>query len=177
MFDKALITLKFAASCVLLLTTAQLAGAAGLPDGIDAQGKTPVLSLHAEGVQIYDCKADSAGKPAWQFREPLATLLQDNKTVGRHFAGPTWELADGTAIVGKVAAQAPGRTANDIAVLKLDVVNHRGMARFQLSIRSSVSTPMAACSKARAHSRVQSMSNPIRRIIFFLNEPNGWHDG
>jgi hypothetical protein len=126
MFDKALITLKFAASCVLLLTTAQLAGAAGLPDGIDAQGKTPVLSLHAEGVQIYDCKADSAGKPAWQFREPLATLLQDNKTVGRHFAGPTWELADGTAIVGKVAAQAPGRTANDIAVLKLDVVNHRG---------------------------------------------------
>ncbi|MBA8879057.1 DUF3455 domain-containing protein [Phyllobacterium myrsinacearum] len=112
-----------------LITSLLLVGgakAAGLPDGIDAEGKTAVLSLHAEGVQIYDCKAGLDGNTSWQFREPLATLLQDNKTVGRHFAGPTWELADGSSVVGKVAAQAPGKTATDIAILRLDVVSHHG---------------------------------------------------
>ena len=50
------------------------------------------------------------GKLAWAFREPIATLFQDGKTVGRHYAGPTWELSDGSAVVGKVAASAPGAT-------------------------------------------------------------------
>ena len=68
----------------------------------------------------------SDGKPAWAFREPIATLLVDGKTVGRHYAGPNWELSDGSAVVGKVAGSAPGATANDIAWLKLDVVSHRG---------------------------------------------------
>src|SRR2546421_10876903 len=37
------------------------------------------------------------------FREPIATLLLDGKTVGRHYAGPNWEHADGSAVVAKVA--------------------------------------------------------------------------
>jgi len=84
------------------------------------------LNLSATGVQIYDCRADAGGQLNWQFREPLATLIQDGKTVGRHFAGPSWEMADGSAIVGKVSAQAPGATAKDIAVLTLDVVSQTG---------------------------------------------------
>ena len=39
--------------------------------------------VHAEGAQVYECKADAAGKLAWQFREPVATLIVDGKTVGR----------------------------------------------------------------------------------------------
>ena len=58
--------------------------------------------------------------------KPIATLLVDGKTVGRHYAGPTWEFSDGSAVTGKVADTAPGATANDIAWLKLDVVSHRG---------------------------------------------------
>ena len=55
------------------------------------------------------------------FREPIATLLLDGKTVGRHYAGPNWEYSDGSAVLGKAAANAPGATPNDIPWLKLDV--------------------------------------------------------
>ena len=98
-----------------------------LPGAIAAPpGETIVLTLHAEGAQVYDCKAGPDGKPAWAFREPIATLLSDGKTVGRHYAGPNWEYSDGSAVTGKVAASAPGATANDIAWLKLEVVSRRG---------------------------------------------------
>jgi hypothetical protein len=66
------------------------------------------------------------GKLGWAFREQLATLIADGKIVGRHFAGPTWELSDGSAVVGRVVASTPGATANDIAWLKLDVVSRSG---------------------------------------------------
>src|SRR6516164_7010862 len=82
--------------------------------------------LHAEGAQIYECKADSGGKVTWLFREPVATLLLNGNTIGRHYAGPTWELTDGSVVIGKTVSNAPGATAADIPWLKLDVVNRRG---------------------------------------------------
>jgi hypothetical protein len=97
-----------------------------LPDAIAAPGETVVLTLHAEGAQLYECKAGADGKLAWAFREPTAALMQDGKTVGRHYAGPTWEHNDGSAVVGKVAASAPGATPGDITWLKLEVVSRRG---------------------------------------------------
>jgi hypothetical protein len=99
---------------------------AQVPPAIAAPGATPVATFHAEGAQIYECKAGADGKLSWAFREPIATLLLDGKTVGRHYAGPTWEDADGSAVVGKVIGNAPGATANDVAWLKLDVVSRRG---------------------------------------------------
>jgi hypothetical protein len=116
---------------LLALTTAAAivygnAAMAQVPAAIAASGATAVATYHAEGAQIYECKAGSDGKLAWAFREPIATLLLDGKTVGRHYAGPTWESVDGSAVTGKAAGSAPGKTANDIPWLKLDVVAHRG---------------------------------------------------
>ena len=105
------------------------AAGAQVPDAIAAPGEALVATVHAEGAQVYECKADATGKLAWQFREPIATLLIDGKTVGRHYAGPNWELADGSAVVGKVAGRAPGATAKDIPLLKLEVVSQRGAGR------------------------------------------------
>jgi hypothetical protein len=102
------------------------AAAAELPDTIAAPGETAVLSVHAEGAQVYECKAGTDGKLSWAFREPIATLMADGKTVGRHYAGPNWEDTDGSAVTGKVIGNAPGATPNDIAWLKLDVTAHRG---------------------------------------------------
>ena len=99
---------------------------AQVPAAIAAPGETIVATWHAEGAQVYECKAGPDGKLAWAFREPIATLLSDSKTVGRHYAGPNWEHMDGSAVVGKVAANAPGATPNDIPLLKLDVVSSRG---------------------------------------------------
>jgi hypothetical protein len=97
-----------------------------LPGAIAAPGETVVLSVHAEGAQVYECKAGSDGKLGWAFREPIATLMADGKTVGRHYAGPNWEDADGSAVTGKAIGNAPGATANDIAWLKLEVTARRG---------------------------------------------------
>ena len=114
----------------LLLLLGSLTGAPAaetpLPGAIAAPGETTILSVHAEGAQVYECKAGNDGKLAWAFREPIATLLVDGKTVGRHYAGPNWEHVDGSAVTGKVAGNAPGTATDDIPWLKLDVVAQRG---------------------------------------------------
>jgi hypothetical protein len=114
----------------LLLLSGSLAAARAaetlLPDAIAAPGETIVLTVHAEGAQVYECKAGADGKLAWGFREPIATLMADGKTVGRHYAGPNWELSDGSAVVGKAIGNAPGATPNDIPWLKLEVTSRRG---------------------------------------------------
>jgi len=113
---------------LLLLSSSLLSARAEtpLPDAIAAPGEAAVLSVHAEGAQVYECRAGADGKPAWAFREPIATLLVDGKTVGRHYSGPNWEHSDGSAVVGKAAGNAPGATPNDIPWLKLEVISHRG---------------------------------------------------
>ena len=113
----------------VFLLTASLGSASAqtpLPDAIAAPGETVVLTLHAEGAQVYECKAGTDGKLAWAFREPIATLLLDGKTVGRHYAGPTWEHIDSSAVVGKAVGNAPAETAIDIPWLKLTVTSGRG---------------------------------------------------
>jgi len=99
---------------------------AQVPESIAAPGETGVLEVHAEGAQVYECKASPDAKLTWQFREPIATLIVDGKTVGRHYAGPNWELTDGSAVVGKAVGDAPGKEASDIPWLKLNVTAQRG---------------------------------------------------
>src|SRR5215475_12593414 len=53
-------------------------------------------------------------------------LALDGRTVGRHYAGPTWEYVDGSAVTAKAAANAPGQSAGDIPWLKLEVTGERG---------------------------------------------------
>jgi len=114
----------------LVLLSGSLASASAaetpLPDAIAAPGATVVLTVHAEGAQVYECKAGTDGRLTWAFREPIATLMADGKTVGRHYAGPSWEHSDGSAVVGKAIGNAPGATASDIPWLKLDVASRRG---------------------------------------------------
>ncbi|QAU46141.1 DUF3455 domain-containing protein [Bradyrhizobium guangzhouense] len=134
---------KFAAPCLLSLAAMiGAAGAAELPAAIAASGESVVLSVHAEGAQVYECKAGTDGKLAWAFREPIATLLSDGKTIGRHYAGPNWEHADGSAVVGKAIGNAPGATAADIPWLKLEVASHRG---------SGVLTPVTTVQRINTH--------------------------
>ena len=135
--------IKFAVPCLLLAAMIGPAGAADpLPAAIAAAGETVVLSVHAEGAQVYDCKAGTDGKLAWAFREPIATLLSEGKTIGRHYAGPNWELGDSSAVVGKAIGNAPGATAADIPWLKLEVASRRG---------SGVLTPVTTVQRINTH--------------------------
>jgi hypothetical protein len=103
---------------------------ADVPDAIAAPGEILVATVNAVGAQVYECKADAAGKLAWQFREPIATLFVGGKTVGRHYAGPNWEMADGSSISGRVTGRAPAASPRDIPMLKLNVAARRGAGWF-----------------------------------------------
>jgi hypothetical protein len=95
------------------------------PEAFGVAGRETLLAVHAVGAQVYVCKGDPADGNSWAFREPIATLVRDGETVGRHFAGPSWQLSGGETVTGKVLASAPGRDAADIPLLKLEVVDHR----------------------------------------------------
>jgi hypothetical protein len=121
------VLLNTAVSATVLLTTQV---AAQMPPVISGHEGTELVTLHAEGAQLYECKPDSgdkseAGALTWQFREPIATLILDGKSVGRHYAGPNWDYFDGSAVKGRVAASVPGATSNDIPWLKIEIVDHR----------------------------------------------------
>jgi hypothetical protein len=114
---------------LLVPLSAPSIASAQVPDAIAAPAETLIAMDHAEGAQIYDCKADAGGHLAWQFRESIATLLIDGKTVGRHYARPTWEMIDGSTVVGKQDSRASGATPEDIPWLKLELTSSRGAGR------------------------------------------------
>jgi hypothetical protein len=153
-------SLSLPALVLSLLIVPLRAAEAQVPDAIAVPGEALVATVHAQGAQVYECKADATGKLAWQFREPIATLLVDGKTVGRHYAGPNWELADGSAVVGKVAGRAPGATAKDIPLLKLEVVSQRGNGRL-----SAVTTVQ------RLNTRGGVAAGPCESAGAFLSAP------
>src|SRR6201981_894128 len=119
--------MRIAMFALSIVAASTLAGAASaqVPPALAAPGESAVVTLHAEGAQVYECKPGHDGKLAWAFREPIATLLLDGKTVGRHYAGPNWEHVDGSAVTAKAVANAPGQSAGDIPWLKLEVTGHR----------------------------------------------------
>src|SRR6202011_2687568 len=88
-----------------------------LPDAIAAPGETVVLTVHAEGAQVYECKAGADGKLGWAFREPIATLLADGIIVAHHYAAPNCWHTHGSAVLGKAATKAPGATPSSRAWL------------------------------------------------------------
>jgi Protein of unknown function (DUF3455) len=81
---KALLPIVVALAFLVAASTAS----AQIPDAVAAPNEARVTTVHAEGAQIYDCKADANGKLVWQFREPIASLFIAGKTVGRHFCWP-----------------------------------------------------------------------------------------
>ena len=62
-----------------------------------------VLAVAAEGVQIYQSKPNSTGAYEWAFKAPEAELKSlTGEVLGKHFAGPSWSLSDGSQWVGNL---------------------------------------------------------------------------
>ncbi len=93
---------------------------------VSVVGDETLLTLSARGVQIYECRPGASGAPEWTFKAPRADLFADGRQVGRHFAGPSWELQDGSRIVGKVVASAPAPEPGNIPWLRLSVASTSG---------------------------------------------------
>jgi hypothetical protein len=105
---------------------------AQVSDAIAERDGAVIATLHAEGAQVYECKLDpdesqsGARTLTWQFREPIAALFVDGKSIGRHYAGPNWDHIDASSVRGKMIASMPGAKPGDIPWLKLDVTARRG---------------------------------------------------
>ena len=133
----------------------------GVPAALQAPaGQEPFLQVHATGVQIYECaaKADAPDAFAWQFRGPEASLTDAaGKTVGRHFAGPSWASNDGATVVGQVSASAPAPDKGDIPWLLLSIKSREGQGLLaqtasvqRLDTEGGIAPP-APCAAGNAH--------------------------
>lgn len=111
---------------LMLACASVLPAAAQVPAALSAPGDRVLFTLGATGVQVYECRAGADGALAWAFREPRAPLTRAGAPFGRHYAGPSWEAADGSLVVGRVVARANGALPTAIPLLRLEVSERRG---------------------------------------------------
>ena len=96
------------------------------------EGQVLLLKLKAKGVQIYECRAKKE-KPTefeWVLTAPEAVLLDENdKVVGRHYGGPSWESMDKSKVVAALppvtATPKPGAVAE--LLLKTKATEGKGV--------------------------------------------------
>jgi hypothetical protein len=94
-------------------------------------GSQVYLEALASGVQIYECSMRPDSTLEWAFKAPEATLSdRAGRSLGKHYAGPTWESNDGSAVVGEIKARDPGPTATAIPWLLLGAKSHSGAGVF-----------------------------------------------
>jgi Protein of unknown function (DUF3455) len=92
-----MIALVLAVACMARDSIAQTA-----KESIDVPPHSRLL-LRAvgSGDQVYDCD-----NGRWTLTAPDAKLLnQEGSVIGRHFAGPTWQLNDGSWVKGRPVAK------------------------------------------------------------------------
>jgi hypothetical protein len=88
-----------------------------------------LFELGARGVQIYACEAkpDDATAFVWTFKAPEAELFNERgEVVGSHFAGPTWQGQDDSAVVGAVLERADSPDQGAIPWLLLEAKENAG---------------------------------------------------
>ena len=147
-----------------------LAGCASPPPPTPPQlhvpaGESLIKEFHATGVQIYECapgKSDP-GQFEWAFRGPEAKLLTARGgSAGKHYAGPTWESSDGSAVVGEVVASSPSPHPGSIAWLLLRAKGTAGKGVFsQVHFIQRLNTvggsaPGASCRKEQAGQQLRA---------------------
>src|SRR5216684_6589190 len=90
-------------------------------------GEELVLQVSAKGIQIYLCQRDAGGKLAWVLKGPEAELYDtEGRPVGRHYAGPTWKLRDGSEVTAQLKAKVEAPAPGAIPWLLLSVTGHAG---------------------------------------------------
>jgi hypothetical protein len=143
---------------VLLLSTR--AEAESVPAKLEPpQGAALIGKYAAKGVQIYVCTT-KAGTNEWVFKAPEAELRDaQGQVFAKHYAGPSWEAADGSKIVGTVlaseAAPATGAIAWLLLSAKTSGAGVLAQARFVQRINTSGgAAPAGSCPTIGAEERV-----------------------
>jgi hypothetical protein len=115
------LSLRFASTIAAASAFAALTACAMQPQTLVRQDELPApirvpdghrAFLHTVGTGelTYECreKKDMAGAFEWGFVGPVATLADaQGQSVGKYYAGPTWEANDGSKVSGKQLAVSP----------------------------------------------------------------------
>jgi len=127
-------TCFFAPAAMLIATVSALSSPVGLQQSdqpVPPQLQPPVdeqllLQVHAKGDQIYACRSESS-QFAWILKAPDARLFdKKDQPIGKHLAGPTWQINDGSQVTGKASMSVASPDAGSIPWLLLKVVRHEG---------------------------------------------------
>jgi hypothetical protein len=147
-------------------------GLAEVPAALNPNKLSIFRVVSAKGVQVYICTRDPAGATSWVLRGPDAQLFdQQNKLVGTHYAGPTWEGLDGGKVVGEMKTSLPAPVDKAVPWLLLDAKSHKGSGAFtqaQAIVRMGTTggaAPGDGCDEARAG---QELRVPYSAIYVFL---------
>jgi hypothetical protein len=135
-------------------------------------GQHRVLEALGKGAQIYDCDA-ATGR--WTFREPAATLSKHGEQIGIHYAGPTWELFDGSKVTAAAKVNVPApHPDKDIPWLLLQATSNAGSGTLsavdyvqRLFTKGGVAPNGGACNPASD----KSVGVPYTAVYAF------WSDG
>ena len=107
-----------------------------------------LLRAVGSGDQVYGCVNGS-----WVLKAPDAKLLnQEGSVIGRHFAGPTWQLNDGSWVKGKAIAKQAAPDATAVPWLLLESIGGTGKlatVRFiQRTATHGGNAPDGSCSQS-----------------------------
>jgi hypothetical protein len=138
-----------------------------VPDNLKPPaGAKILLQAQAAGDQVYSC--DGAN---WVFARPDAKLFDESgKQIGSHFAGPTWELNDGSRVIGKVVASAMP-DPDSVPWLLLEAVDHQGaglmtqVTRIQRLSTSGGKAPATGCDSG--HKGQETRSHYTAIYVFY----------
>jgi len=130
--------------------------AVAVPESLKPAAGELAMIVPAKGVQIYECRDNQ-----WAFVAPEADLFDaSGKRIGRHYAGPQWEAADGSKVAGSVKARAEAPQAGAIPWLLLEAKSLGGEGAFsKVTSIQRVAThggvaPAGGCAPAGARLRV-----------------------
>jgi len=147
-------------------------GVVDVPAALNPDKLSIFRVVSATGVQVYTCTRNAAGATGWVLQGPDAQLFDSqNKPVGRHYAGPTWEALDGGKVVGQTKTSMPAPVDNAVPWLLLDAKSHEGSGAFteaQAIVRMGTTggtAPGNGCDETRAG---RELRVPYTAVYVFL---------
>ena len=164
-----IVSLTSFAALLVACASSPYPAAPTVPPSLQAPaGSTLYLEALASGVQIYECSRKPDSTYEWAFKAPEATLTaRSGQSLGKHYAGPTWEALDGSTAVGEVKAREPAPSPSAIPWLLMAAKSNSGSGTFA-NARSSSASPLSAVSRRRRLHRVNDQEGGSGSLLGFV---------